>query len=220
MFEGIILSLYAMILGYFFGSLFISYFWAKRNSIDITTVGTGQLGASNAGRCLGWQAMIVSGIFDILKAAMAVFIVITILQLTQKTEYKDLIITTTSFGVLIGHMQSFWIYLDKKKWHGGKGGSILGGTLLILSWESFLVLYGVIMVILQLGKLVVLGRKGAYRNFYINTIVVICSPVVVFWFTRSLWSVTTVLILIATIAISESEKISSIVGIGIRSDNN
>ncbi|MFX0051693.1 MAG: glycerol-3-phosphate acyltransferase [Candidatus Hermodarchaeota archaeon] len=197
------------VFGYLTGSIFISYYWGKLNGIDLTEEGTGQLGASNAGRSLGWPAMIIFGLFDILKATIALMILHYFFNYQFLSAYYEVIIITGSLGLVLGHVKSLWIWLEKHDWHGGKGGAPFGGILLFLSVESFIILFIVLMLFLQILKRFVLKGK-LYDNFSTNAIVVLVSPIIILWFTGNGMYFILVLLIICIIIFFEREKIASI----------
>ncbi|MFX0173244.1 MAG: glycerol-3-phosphate acyltransferase [Candidatus Hodarchaeota archaeon] len=202
MFEIIISGIF----GYLMGSIFISYYWAKLKGIDLTIEGTGQLGASNAGRILGWPALIILGLFDIIKATITLMILYCFFNYLFPSAYYEVLLITGSFGIVLGHIKSLWIWLEKHDWHGGKGGAPFGGILLFLSVESFIILFIVLMVFLQLVKRFILKRKF-HENFSTNAIVVLFSPIVILWFTGNIMNFILVLLIIGIIIFFEREKI-------------
>ncbi|MFW9855960.1 MAG: glycerol-3-phosphate acyltransferase [Candidatus Thorarchaeota archaeon] len=197
--------------GYLTGSIFLSYYWGKLNRIDLTQEGTGQLGASNAGRTFGWPIMVIVGISDILKATIALAILTFVFNDFIGSQYYDGILIVGSLGIVFGHVNSFWIWLEKHNWHGGKGGSSLGGILLFLSLESFLILFIGLMLTLKILKRYLLNGNW-YENFSTNAIVVLFSPFVILWFTGNSTYFVLVLLIIGTILFFERAKISSILG--------
>ncbi|MFW9779536.1 MAG: glycerol-3-phosphate acyltransferase [Candidatus Heimdallarchaeota archaeon] len=195
--------------GYLTGSIFISYYWGRLNGIDLTQEGTGQLGASNAGRTFGWPAMVIVGMSDILKATIALAILSFAFHDLFGSPFYDGILIVGSLGIVFGHVNSFWIWLEKHDWHGGKGGSSLGGILLFLSLESFVILFIVLMLTLKILKRYLLNGNW-YENFSTNAIVALFSPFVILWFTGNITYFVLVLLVIGTILFFEREKISSI----------
>ncbi|MFX1548348.1 MAG: glycerol-3-phosphate acyltransferase [Promethearchaeota archaeon] len=204
--------IFSGIFGYLTGSIFISYYWGKINGIDLTKEGTGQLGASNTGRNLGWPVMVVVGLFDILKATITLTILHFFFNHLVPSPHYEVLLITGSLGIVLGHIKSLWIWLEKHDWYGGKGGAPFGGILLFLSLESFIILYVVLMVFLQLLKLFIL-KGGSYDNFSTNVIVVLLSPFVILWFTGKILYFILVLLIIGTIIFFEREKIASVLTI-------
>lgn len=193
-------------LGYLVGSVFVSYFLVYHiKGIDLTKAGTGQLGASNTGRILGWQIMVLVGLFDIFKAIFGLFL---IKSFFGTTNYFEAVLIAGSCGIIIGHIHSILIWLHKKEWHGGKGGAPLGGVVLYLSWESFLILYLILMPIIQLSKI---GKKQSlYDNFIPNAIIGFFIPFIIFYFTGKLLYVLLILFLLGIIIFSERKKVKNI----------
>lgn len=198
---------FAGIIGYLMGSVFLSYFLVYSiKGIDLTKVGTGQLGASNTGRILGWPVMIIVGLFDIFKAAVALFIIKIYFE---PSPYYEAAIILGSCGIITGHIHSFLIWLHKKEWHGGKGGAPLGGVVLFLSWESFLFLYVILMPLIQIGKILT-KKQSLFENFMPNAIVGFFIPFIVLYLTGKPLYVFLILLLQGIIVYSEREKIKSI----------
>jgi glycerol-3-phosphate acyltransferase PlsY len=214
MFEIIISGIF----GYLMGSIFISYYLARLKGIDLTKEGTGQLGASNAGRSLGWPAMILIGLFDIIKATLTLMILYYFFNYLFPSTFYEVLLITGSLGVVLGHIKSLWIWLEKHDWHGGKGGAPFGGILLFLSVQSFIILYIVLMIFLQLLKRFILKGK-LYDNFSTNAIVVLFSPIIILWFTGNLMYFVLVLLIIGTIIYFEREKVVSLLTITLSKES-
>ena len=198
--------LLSAIIGYFSGSIFLSYFLCLSMGHDITKEGTGQLGASNTGRLIGWPFMILTGLFDILKATISLYTVQLMFNGIFNSIYYDAAIICCSCGLLLGHIRSFWIWLYKREWHGGKGGAPLAGIILFISWVSFVILYVVIMVNLQIGKKLLKNNIKFYENFYANIIIAIIAPFIILIFTKNLLFVGLILFLEGIISYFEKEK--------------
>ncbi|MFX0123183.1 MAG: glycerol-3-phosphate acyltransferase [Candidatus Hodarchaeota archaeon] len=193
--------------GYLMGSIFISYYLVYFiRGIDLTKAGTGQLGASNTGRILGWPAIIFVGLFDIFKAT---FTLVIIRFFFESSPFYEAALIFGSCGIIVGHIHSLLIWLHKKEWHGGKGGAPLGGVVLFLSWESFLVLYMLLMPFIQLGKKI-MKKQSLYDNFIPNAIIGFFIPFVIFYFTRKPLYVFLILLILGIIVYSERKKVRSI----------
>lgn len=197
-------------IGYLIGSVFITYIWGQIKGIDLTQEGTGQLGATNAGRLLGWPLLIIGGIFDILKAYTALVLIYTVFGLWLKVNYLEIMLASGSIGILIGHIKSIWIWIEKHQWHGGKGGAPLGGILLFYSWQTFLFLYIGLMTLMQIIKKII-AKEKTYENFITNSVVFVCIPPIIFLFTSNIFYFGLILLLEGIIIYSEREKLWSII---------
>ena len=64
------LVLAAVVVGYFVGAISPATLIARRRGVDLSAVGSGNPGASNAGRALGRRTGIVVALFDVAKGAV------------------------------------------------------------------------------------------------------------------------------------------------------
>ena len=99
-----------ILLCYFIGSIPFGYIIVKLIShIDIRTVGSGNIGATNAGRVLGKWGFITVFILDFLKGFIPLFLI--------KNYYgENYVLLLAALFIILGHM--FTIFL---KFKGGKG---------------------------------------------------------------------------------------------------
>lgn len=99
-----------LILGYFMGSVPTGYILAKvLRGIDIRTIGSGNIGATNAGRLLGRKWAIAIALFDMLKGGIIVLI-------ASFFTSDPLILALTGVMSVIGHDYTVWL-----RFRGGKG---------------------------------------------------------------------------------------------------
>ena len=94
---------------------------ARANGIDIATVGSGNPGASNVTRALGWRKGIWVYVLDALKGVIA-----TVIPLVVVTDGRPLAYVCGAAAIL-GHM--FPVF---RKFRGGKGVATGSGVLLAL----------------------------------------------------------------------------------------
>lgn len=126
--------LYALGLGYLFGSIPWSLIVGKSFfKVDIREHGSGNLGASNAGRTLGGKAGVAVALLDLSKALVAMLLAV---WLTDKNTA-----IYAGIGATIGHC---WPVFAQFK--GGKAVSTAAGYLLGLS--VFIETNGLILVII------------------------------------------------------------------------
>ncbi|MEO0202600.1 MAG: glycerol-3-phosphate 1-O-acyltransferase PlsY [candidate division WOR-3 bacterium] len=100
--------LLVMVISYFLGSIPFGYIITKLKGIDITKLGSGNIGATNVGRFLGKKYFFIVLILDALKG----FLPVIIFRNAFGFEYGIL----AGFFAVIGH--SFSIFM---KFKGGKG---------------------------------------------------------------------------------------------------
>ena len=108
--------------GYLIGSISFALLLAKLKGVNLREVGSGNLGATNAGRALGKKLGVVVYWLDMLKGALPV--------LAAKLVFEDdiNIAVLTGTGAYLGHILPIYY-----KFRGGKGVATLSGVLLILA---------------------------------------------------------------------------------------
>lgn len=136
-----ILRILAICLGsYLLGSIPMGLIVGKLKGIDVRKVGSGNIGATNAGRALGiWYGVLVASL-DAAKGALAVIIaktlpVIFTAYIFWQPHWWWLAALAWSFAFL-GHLFPIWL-----KFRGGKGVSVfVGGLIGLLDWKISLIL--------------------------------------------------------------------------------
>ena len=120
----------ALAFGYLFGAVPTAYVIARWvRGIDIRTYGSGNVGASNIGHHLGRGYGVLVGIADALVKGVVPVLVVRAMghDLTDQA--------LAGIGSIVGHNWS--IYL---KFSGGRGLSVIMGSLLVLAWKEFIAL--------------------------------------------------------------------------------
>lgn len=157
----VFLRIVLIIIAYLIGSIPTSVWIGRRfHGKDVRQFGSGNAGATNTIRVLGWKAGIPVLILDLLKGWAAV-------QLAYLTHFyiphsDDFITYQLILGsaAMLGHI--FPIYVGFK---GGKGVATLFGIILALSPVTTVVCMGVFLVIALLTKYVSLGSIIAGFSF-------------------------------------------------------
>ena len=154
-------ELYILILCYNLGSIPTAFILAKKlKGVDIRTVGSGNVGASNAGRVLGKFGFITVLIIDTLKGFIPAFL---LLRWYGETDYALI----GGIAVILGH--TFTIFLDFK---GGKGVATGLGVFLALAPLSTLIAAIVFGILLLAFRMISVSSMGAavtlaIANWYI-----------------------------------------------------
>lgn len=157
----VFLRIVLIIIAYLIGSISTSVWIGRRfHGKDVRQFGSGNAGATNTIRVLGWKAGIPVLIIDLVKGWAAV-------QLAYLTHFyiphsDDFITYQLILGsaAMLGHI--FPIYVGFK---GGKGVATLFGIILALSPVTTVVCMGVFLVIALLTKYVSLGSVIAGFSF-------------------------------------------------------
>ncbi len=115
-------------IGYIFGLFQTSYIYGRMRGMDIREHGSGNAGATNALRTLGWKAGAITFLGDCFKCVFAVLLVRFLFDGRYPDENMGVLLGMyAAMGVILGH--NFPCYL---KFHGGKGISATAGLFLSL----------------------------------------------------------------------------------------
>ena len=127
--------LLVILLGYLLGSSNMAFWLSKLKKVDIRSMGSGNLGASNATVLLGWGAGVIVAVHDIGKALASV--------LLAKYLFPDMELVGAVAGVacVLGHIFPFYL-----KFKGGKGLASFFGMIIALNWKVAIAM-GVILVL-------------------------------------------------------------------------
>jgi len=120
--------LLVIIISYLLGSIPTAYLVAQKQGVNIFEVGSGNMGATNVIRAMGfwWGILVWAG--DSLKGVIA--IVIARLLLPEHWEAATVLSATIA---VIGHNWSLFATLITGTLRGGKGAAIWFGTLLMMA---------------------------------------------------------------------------------------
>ncbi len=117
--------------GYVIVKLFHKGEDGKRDGLDVRTVGSGAIGATNVRRAMGLGWSWTVGFIDIVKGAFALLLAAKI----APQEAQETIMALSALAVVIGHNYPVWL-----KFRGGKGVATTYGTLFFIwPYESFAV---------------------------------------------------------------------------------
>lgn len=141
----------AIIVSYFIGAVNPASIIAKARGIDLRAAGSGNLGATNAGRILGKRTGIFVGVFDVLKG----FVPVMVFGSLVSPSFGLL----AGFAAIIGHMTSPFL--------GGKGGKGVATTMgVLLAAEPIwlivvLVVFAIVyLIVKRIGLASVAGAVG------------------------------------------------------------
>ena len=135
------------IASYLLGSIPTGYLFAKAKGIDIRTVGSGNIGATNAFRVLGKTIGITVLLIDLLKGFVACRYIA--FGPTAPSEAHQMI---AGLFAILGHNYTCWL-----RFKGGKGIATSAGVLLALVPAGFAIATTVFFVVLAMSRYVSLS---------------------------------------------------------------
>ncbi len=173
----ITLSVIAVVLAYLAGSI-PSAVWAGRifHGIDVREHGSGNAGATNTVRVLGWKTGIPVLIFDLFKGWLAAMLPKFLGAAPEGSEIMMLLQIACGMAAIIGH-----VFPLLAGFRGGKGVATTFGVLLALHPLLTLTCAGIFLVVLLASGYVSLGSMTAVAMFPILNVTLFRSSSV--WLT-------------------------------------
>jgi glycerol-3-phosphate acyltransferase PlsY len=154
-----LLSYVALALGaYLLGSLPTGFLVAQARGVDIRSVGSGNIGATNVFRILGTPAGVFVLVVDGLKgfAACAWFADAILRAFAVPTAHEEALRLVAGVGVVLGHNYTCWL-----KFKGGKGIATSAGALAALVPWALIVILSLFLVLFLTTRYVSLGSVAA-----------------------------------------------------------
>lgn len=168
-----ILFFILLILAYLVGSIPNALWIGKMfKNIDVRDFGSGNVGATNAARVLGWKLGVMVLLFDAFKGM--IFIIIA-----RKFGLSDIYVVLIGLAAILGH--SYSIYL---KFKGGKAVATSLGVMLVLIPKVIIILVIVFLLIVifsgyvSLASISVAGLLPILTYIMYNNIIALLSLVV------------------------------------------
>jgi glycerol-3-phosphate acyltransferase PlsY len=155
------------IMSYLIGSIPSAYLIGRLHGINIFEIGSGNMGANNTARALGWQWGLLVWILDGFKGVGALLVA----RELAPAHYASAAMIIGAIAVVLGHNWSIFATLITGRIRGGKGAATATGTWILLVPPL------IIAVVLMLwAAIVVLTR---YMSLAVLTSVAFISLVMV-----------------------------------------
>jgi glycerol-3-phosphate acyltransferase PlsY len=144
------------VVAYMVGSIPTGFLVAKARGVDIRTVGSGNIGATNAFRILGvgYGALVL--LVDAFKGWFAVQIAVPVVAQLFAEAPGETFRIIAGMAVILGHDYTCWLGFK-----GGKGIATSAGALSALVPWALLIIAGIWLVLFLLTRFVSLGSMAA-----------------------------------------------------------
>ena len=141
------------LVAYFLGSIPSGYLAGRVAGVDVRTVGSGNIGATNVTRVLGKRFGYPVFAVDFGKGLAAVVVGVMIANAARSSaQFVDLCGTGAAIFSVLGHSYSIWLGFK-----GGKGVATSLGGLFGLNWIAAAIVCGVWILVFQLTRYVSLA---------------------------------------------------------------
>jgi acyl phosphate:glycerol-3-phosphate acyltransferase len=144
----------AVVLSYIIGSIPAAYLAGKSRGIDLRRYGSGNLGATNVVRALGWKVGLLVFAFDVAKGALPVLLVP---QWAQGPLPREVVAILCGVAAILGHFRPIFLKFGK----GGKGVATATGVFFALAPLPTLAGLAVFAVVVLTSGYVSLGSLTA-----------------------------------------------------------
>ena len=142
--------------GYLLGSIPTGFLVARARGVDIRTVGSGNIGATNVFRYLGKPAGIFVLLADALKGWIAVVLLTRVLAAwlypSADVQDREWLAICAGFCAILGHNYTCWLHFK-----GGKGIATSAGVVLAWAPWSLLIIFIIWVLVFALSRYVSLA---------------------------------------------------------------
>jgi glycerol-3-phosphate acyltransferase PlsY len=144
------------LLAYLLGSIPTGYLVARARGVDIRTVGSGNIGATNAFRVLGKKLGIFVLLIDALKGWVAVQCGAALVNQLLPGAPLEYLRITAALAAILGHNFTCWLHFK-----GGKGIATSAGVLLALVPWSLAIILSLFIILFVTTRYVSIGSIAA-----------------------------------------------------------
>lgn len=155
----------SIIIGYLFGLITTGYFYAKHSKVDIRSMGSGNIGATNTFRTLGKKAGLIVFLGDAFKGVFAVLLVWLLFH-SRYPEGVKILEAYAGLGAVLGH--NFPVHL---KFKGGKGIATTAGMMLAFCPWAVPVCLVLFVLSVFVKKYVSVGSILVCIGFFVQTVI-------------------------------------------------
>ena len=183
----ILIGVLIFVVAYGFGTFPSAAIVARTKNLDITKVGSGNPGASNVIRNLGWKVGLAVFLMDMAKAALAVG-----LAWGVTGDRHDPLSYLSLFAAILGHS-----YPITRKFKGGKGVACGGGGMFVLFPLTSLILFTSWFVL----------TKTTHKASVASLTISVALPFGIFYEGAEAWEIGATLALVAFIIVKHQPNL-------------
>lgn len=152
-------------IGYVLGLIQTGYLYGKAHNVDVREHGSGNAGATNTLRTLGWKAGAVTFFGDLCKAILAIFIAWLLFR-DKYPESVKVLQMYAGLGAVLGHNYPFYM-----KFKGGKGIACTSGFILACFWQIAPLCLVLFILAVALTRYVSLGSILVVIAFFLQLVI-------------------------------------------------
>ncbi|TLM70019.1 MAG: glycerol-3-phosphate acyltransferase, partial [Actinobacteria bacterium] len=145
-------ALGSLVVAYLLGGIPWGVVVARFYKFDLTKAGSGNTGATNVFRTLGWRPALITVLADIAKGAVPAALALWLTHGWTAQWHRDLLVICVGVAAMAGHMYSPYFKL-----RGGKGIATGAGAIVVLMPKVFLLLLVIFVVVVATSRIVSLG---------------------------------------------------------------
>lgn len=165
--------LFALLASYLAGSIPAGYVIGRIRGVDLRKVGSGNVGATNAGRILGWPMGLLAFSFDFLKGMVPALVFARMLVERGFVDIgPDAARLTCGAAAIVGHVFPVWL-----AFRGGKGVATSAGVCAAVHWPSLVVAVLVWGAVLKATRFMSLASIAGAVVFPLAFLVLVGPPV-------------------------------------------
>ena len=142
-----------VVIAYFVGSIPIGLLFARSRDINLRTIGSGNIGATNVARALGTKMGLFVLVLDAGKGALPLAIAL-LLELDRSAD--PFFLAATGFAAMMGHCYPVWLLF-----RGGKGVATALGVFLVVDPLTAAIAVGVFLGLVLATRIVSVGSVTA-----------------------------------------------------------
>ncbi|MCL5887627.1 MAG: glycerol-3-phosphate 1-O-acyltransferase PlsY [Actinobacteria bacterium] len=166
--ETILLASVVATLSYFVGAIPFALLIGKWFfATDVRNHGSGNLGATNVMRVLGWKAGLAVFLLDAAKGAVCVLFASVIHPAAAGEPMQDILYIGAMIAAVMGHSYSPYI-----GFRGGKGVATAAGAILVLTPAAWLGTFLTLVAVVAIFKMVSLGSIAAAIVYPVLTVAI------------------------------------------------